>query len=62
MREGLRIKCVENSNGEVKTLLGAEHVRFIIVVLFDRLDDVDIFLACESAVFIAGVGEHEQNE
>ena len=62
MREGVRIKSVEDSNRDVKTLLGAKHVSVIKVVLFDRLNDVDIFLACESADFVAGVGEHEQNE
>ena len=32
------------------------------VVLFHRLNYIDIVFACESADFVTGVGEHEQKK
>ena len=62
MRKGVRNKCVVDSNRNIKTLLGAKNMIVIIVALFDRLDDIYITFSCESADFVASVGEHEHEK
>ena len=62
MLSGARRKRVEDSNRYIKTLLCAEYMIGIKVVLFHRLNYIDIFSACESADFVASVGEHEHKK
>ena len=59
---GARRKRVEDPNRNIKTLLCAENITVIKVVLFHRLNYIDIFPACESADFVASVGEHEHKK